>query len=95
MNEATEDELFSAIEEWMSAKPAPGLEPGTFTTPLFMEKYHMGRTKARRLLAGWVAEDKIKPDRIGYVNAWGWQQHIPGYRFLNGGDKSEDKRNEG
>ena len=86
--ETTEEELFAAIEEWMVAEPTPGLEPGTFTTPLFMERYRMGRIRARRMLDKWVEEGRIKPDKIGYVNAWGWQQHIPGYRFLNGEDKT-------
>ena len=84
MNEA---DLFSEIEQWMTAEPTPGLEKGTFTTPVFMKRYHMGRDRARRMLSKWVAEGKIKPDRISFVNDWGWQQRIAGYRFLNGEDK--------
>lgn len=88
--ETTEEELFAAIETWMAAEPSPGLEPGTFTTPLFMSRYHMSRVRANRMLVQWVAEGKIKPDRIGFVNAWGWQQRIAGYRFLNG--ETQNKR---
>ena len=83
----TEDELFAAIESWMTDEPVPGLEPGTFTTPIFMERYRMGRDRARRMLNKWVTEGKIKPDRINFVNSWGWQQRVAGYRFLNGEDK--------
>ena len=83
----TEDELFAAIESWMTDEPVPGLEPGTITTPMIMEQYHLGRIKARRFLERWVKENKIKPDMIRFVNAWGYEQRIPGYRFLNGEDK--------
>ncbi len=81
-----EDALYKAMTESLTKQVEPGLEPGTTTTPRVMERYHIGRVKANRLIAKFVAEGRLEPDKILTVDAWGYQQHIRGFRWVNGKD---------
>ena len=83
--EITESELFKAIEEYILESPEPGLESGTTTTPRIMARYNIGRIKANRLISKFVAEGRLVPDKIRIVDAWGYQQHIRGFRWVENG----------
>ncbi len=84
-----EDELYKAIEESLIEQREPGLEPGTTTTPRIMERFHIGRVKANRLVAKFVVEGRLVHDRILLTDGWGSQQRIRGFRWVENGEKDQ------
>ena len=80
--EIKEDELYKAIEGLILEAPEPGLEPGTTTTPRIMAQFNIGRVRANRYMSKFVNEGRLIPDNILLTDAWGGQQHIKGFRWV-------------
>ncbi len=82
----TEDELFSAIEEYLisNADEGTGKEPGTITSTEAMKKYKLSRRIARATLLAMMEDGKLEPAYVHRRDVWGSNQRIRGFRWVNG-----------
>lgn len=81
VNDITEEELQKAIVEAI-AKPKPGFKPGETTAPRVAKQHGITDRKARVLLVNLCETGFIEPKVITYVDSWGQNQSVKGYKLI-------------
>ena len=87
MTSITEDELLAEIQAMLERADSEN-EAGTITTPEVIERFRVGRVRAKRLLTGLVDAGVLERGRVVRVDDWGTQTHVKGFRYVNGSKES-------
>jgi hypothetical protein len=82
----TEEELLESIRQTIEgAINEDGREPNTITMPEIMERFNIGRIRARRAVYKMVAEGVLVPDpKITKRDIFGIARRVPGFRYTKG-----------
>ena len=78
-----EDELLAELQKEQTKTAEEGLqnEPESITQPEAEKKLGLNSRKTKEILHSLCDAGKLKRQMILRVNAWGYTQHIPGYKL--------------